>query len=179
MNWDAYEPFQPGFHGAPNELARKDAKKAFDLLISSRGERIAALGRLLEANGLSLDPSDEGLQRLNDWFRANVEGDPESGRPRNLWYAVVNDLGLYLGEVIIERAPALHWDFFTRDKHDLCYQRHVISGFAKVPNPRFYVDTDLPQATYASRVVRGWPVEPNHFVRLVNYAVAMAQGGPV
>ena len=51
-------------------------------------------------------------QRL---VRANVEEDPDNaGRLLSDWYSVVNDIALFLGELIIERHPQLHWSSAPR-----------------------------------------------------------------
>src|SRR5690348_14110430 len=86
----------------------------------------------------------------HDWFRGEVEIEPGSGRLRKRWYAVVNDIGLFLGEVMVERSPILSWVFFTKGKKMSAYQRHVIMGFTKVENPD-YVDIDIGVATYGVR----------------------------
>jgi hypothetical protein len=69
------------------------------------------------------------------------------------WYSVVNDVALFLGDVILERCPGLRWEFFTGGKKDVAYQRHVIMGFSRVPNSKFNVDIDRNVATYAHRIV--------------------------
>lgn len=59
---------------------------------------------LLAANGISLGEDDAGVQRLNDWFGKNVEARTDRpDRLRNLWYAVVHDVALFLGDVLISR----------------------------------------------------------------------------
>lgn len=40
--------------------------------------------------------------------------DPE--RLRNVWYAVVNDIALFLGDTVVSRAPTLRWDLFLAGK---------------------------------------------------------------
>jgi hypothetical protein len=109
VDWDGYEPYDPGVRGPLHELPRAAARAAFHRLMDSRRERRTALARLLEANGLRLDQSDGGLQALDNWFKKSVEPDPEKepGTLMPIWYSVVNDMALYLGDTIIERAPAL------------------------------------------------------------------------
>lgn len=76
--------------------------------------RIEMLRQLLTANGVELNSTDAAVQDLNDWFYANVEPDPKNrGRLLPDWYSVVNDIALFLGEVMIERHPNLRWEFFT------------------------------------------------------------------
>jgi hypothetical protein len=164
MDWADYEPYQPQTDGPPDELPRSAAKRRYDQLMAARFERIEALRRLLAANGITLDTTDEGIQRLNDWFRENVTGDRETGRLDSMWYVVVRDISLFLGEVMIARWPTLHWEFFTHGKRDICYQRHVIAGYSKPKNPHFYTDTDQPNAGYGSQIVTGQDVKPTQWV---------------
>ncbi len=123
--------------------------------MAARPERVAVLGRLLASNGVSLCDADECLQRLNDWFRATVQGNSETGRLEPIWYGVVNDIGLLLGDVMIERAPNLRWELCTRPKSNVSFQRHVVAGFSRVPNRDYHVDTDMLVAQHGSMSVRG------------------------
>lgn len=170
MHWDQYEPYQPGFRGSPANLTRLEAKRAFERLMGARFERIEVLARLLDANGIELNYSDTGIRSLESWFRGNVEGDCESGRLDNLWYAVVNDIGLFMGEAIIKQWPHLQWVLFTHSKRDVCYQRHVIMGFAKAKNPYYYVDTDQPLAQVGSKIVCGLHVDPDWLLKTLEWA---------
>ena len=66
---------------------------------------------------------------------------------------MVNDVALFLGDVLIERCPGLHWEFFTWGKKNAAYQRHVIMGFSRVPNPKYNIDIDAAVAAYGHRIV--------------------------
>lgn len=154
VDWDGYEVYHPGVFGPLNTLPREEARRAFNTLIEAKPGRIEMLRRLLKANGVDLTGTDVGLQDLNDWFRANVEADP--GNPGRLlpeWYSVVNDVALFLGDVMIGRCPGLRWEFFTGGKKNVSYQRHVIMGFSRVPNTKYNLDVDRRVATYAHRIV--------------------------
>jgi hypothetical protein len=121
-----------------------------------KSARIEMLRRLLEANGVELGIADPGIQDLNDWFRANVQADPDTpGRLLPEWYSVINDVALFLGDVIIGRCPGLRWEFYTGGKKDVSYQRHVIMGFSQVPNPKYNLDIDSAVAAYGHRIVAG------------------------
>ena len=177
MDWNGYEPYDPGVFGPPRKQTRAAAKAAFEKLMRSRVERKAALAKLLAANGIDLDASDAGIQQLDEWFRASVEHDPnaEPGQLKPMWYSVVNDVALFLGDVIIERAPNLEWKFFTFGKRDLAYQRHVIMGFP-VANLKYNIDVDLNVAIHAHRIVVGESEREDYLVYLVENAVALALG---
>jgi hypothetical protein len=170
MEWSGYEVFDPSIDRPMAELPRKQARAAFDRLMAAREERIRQLHRLAAANGIDLDAAD-GVQRLNDWFIASVEPDPE-GRQRlaNVWYSVVNDIALFLGErAIAASGGTLRWAFFTAGRKDIAYQRPVLMGF-DVPNPRYNVDLDLVLGMYGHRVVRGDAVDPGFFTNLLGAA---------
>ena len=132
---------QPGRHRS-DEHASSVGRAPRLRPMAEKPARIEMLRQLLKTNG-ELSNTDDGILRLNEWFLANVEPDPDQpGRVLPEWYSVVNDVALSLGEVIIERCPGLRWEFFTGGKKDASYQRHVIMGFSHVPNPKFNVDID-------------------------------------
>jgi hypothetical protein len=154
MAWDDYEIYDPGVFGPLNALPRREARQAYNMLMEAKPGRIETLRKLLWANGVELASTDAAIQDLNDWFRDNVEAD--TGRPGSLlpgWYSVVNDVALFLGEVMIERCPGLHWEFFIWGKKNAAYQRHVIMGFSRVLNPKYEIDIDAAVAAYAHRIV--------------------------
>lgn len=106
----------------------------------------------------------DGVQHLDDWFVSSVEPNSDgTGRLANVWYSVVNDIGLFLGErAIAHSGGTLRWEFFTAGKKDIAYRRHVIMGFG-VANQRYNVDFDLAVGMYGHRVVRGELVDPDFF----------------
>jgi hypothetical protein len=123
--------------------------------MAAKEERIDMLRRLLEANGVILGDSDQAVQELEDWFRENLEADPDdTTRPAPIWLSVVNDVGLFLGDIIVERTPGVEWRFFDMGKRNMAYHRHVLMGF-DVPHPEYNVDPDRLVSTYAFRVVNG------------------------
>jgi hypothetical protein len=154
MNWDDYEIYHPGVVGPLHTLPRAEARRAYDRVMAEKPARIEMLRRLLKANGIELSSTDDGIQELNDWFIANLEADPVNpGRLLPEWYSVVNDVALFLGDVILGRCPGLRWEFYTGGKRNVAYQRHVIMGFSRVRNPKLNVDIDRNVATYAHRIV--------------------------
>lgn len=174
MDWAGYEPFDPGVTKPLHEVTKREARDAFNRLMAAREKRIGEVRRLLERNGVELGADDADLQALNDWFRAEVEGDRETGRLLPRWYAVVNDLALFLGDVIIERGPGLRWAMFDKGARDIAFQRHVLMGFSGVPNPKYNVDIDRLLATYGHRIISGEQVEPDAFVTWVAAAASKA-----
>ena len=173
--WDGYRPYVPPHSGLPNEMSRRDAKECYLHLIAARPERRAQLTDLLRANGLVVDSTDRGLGELERWFRSNVEPNRDDpNRLANLWYSVVNDIGLLLGDVAIERAPTLHWEFYVWGAKNISYQRHVIMGFTGVANPRYNIDFDRLVATLGHRIIAGSTVNDDEFPTWINTAVGNA-----
>lgn len=172
--WGTYVPFDPGVDRPLHEVSRREARAAFDRLMDAKADRIEELRRLLDDNGVHLSADNAGLQSLNDWFRNEVEGHTESGRLLPRWYSVVNDVALFIGDVIIDRCLGVSWVMFDHGKRDAAYQRHVLMGFGGVPNPKYNVDVDLLVATYAHRVIAGQPVEADAFVVWVGAATTKA-----
>lgn len=143
--------------------------------MAAKQQRIEALRTLVAANGITLDESDATIQQLNGWFRSQVEAEStDPKRLRAMWYSVVNDLALFLGDLIVRRAPQLRWVFFDKFPRDVAFQRHVIMGFSRVPNRNYNLDIDWLIATYAHRVVAGLPVRDDDFLRIVEAAVSKA-----
>ncbi len=155
INWNGYEIYDPGVSALRGTLPRTEARQAYERLMQAKPARIEMLRRLLGANGVELDSSDAAIQDLNDWFYANVEPDPDNpGRLLPDWYSVANDIALFLGDVMIQRHPNLHWEFFTWGKKNVAYQRHVIMGFS-TEDPKFKTNIDIGRsvATYGHRIV--------------------------
>lgn len=175
VDWDGYEPFDPGIWGPLHELSRKDARAAYDRLMSEKPQRIEALKAVLERNGVISGESLADVQALNDWFRVEVEPDEANpARLRPIWYSVVNDIALFLGDLMIQRSPNLKWTFFDKRKKDAAFQRHVIIGFKEVANPDFYIDIDAAVASDAHRIIVGKPVPEDSFCRILRYAESKA-----
>jgi len=108
MNWGGYEIYNPGVFGPLPSLSRADARRAYDRRMETKPERIGILRPLVAANGIRLAATDVGIQELNDWFRANIESDPDHpGRLLPEWYSVVNDVAPFLGDVMLQRCPGL------------------------------------------------------------------------
>ncbi|WP_322778621.1 hypothetical protein [Frankia sp. Cas4] len=167
IDWDGYEIYHPGVFGPLNTLPRREARQAFVRLMEAKPARIVMLGRLLKANGVELGTDDAAIQDLNDWFRAGVQGDPDKpGRLLPDWYSVVNDVGLFLGDVMIERHPNLRWEFFTWGKKNVSYQHHVIMVFG-TEDPKFKTndDIDIAVAVYGHRIIGGEDVDHEEFWR--------------
>jgi hypothetical protein len=140
--------------------------------MSARAERRRQLEELLARNDTTIGTDDDGLQRLDDWYRRHVEAD--AGDPTRLyarWYAGGLDIGLYLGDAIIERAPAVEWRLFTGGRKNASFQRPVLMGFSGVPNPRYNVDPERLVGIHGHRLVAGLDEPSDYFVQAVRHAV--------
>jgi hypothetical protein len=164
IDWDGYEPYDPGAIEPPRDLPRAEARQVFIKYMATKSARIEMLGGLLKANGVELGTDDAAIQELNDWFFASVEADPQQpGRLAPDWYSVARDAALLLGEVMIERHPNLHWEFFTWGKTNVAFQRHVIMGFS-TEDPKFHTNIDIDRmvAGYAHRIIEAGGSIPTH-----------------
>jgi Family of unknown function (DUF6278) len=175
VDWDEYDPYHPQVNKPLRELPRKEARAAYDRMMDTKSERIEALKRLLQANGIELDDSDESIQAMNDWFRRELEPDPEDkGAPDPQWFSVIHDIGMYLGDLIVKRAPGLEWRFFDKRKTDMSYQHPVIMGF-DVPNRNYNVDPPWLVNLHAHRLLNDAAEgEDDYFVGLVEETLAEA-----
>jgi hypothetical protein len=168
VNWGGYYPYIPIIARPMHEVTRKEARDEFKKLMAEKGRRIEYLRELVKLNGIELRSTDEGLQELNDWFVREVEPRPDkSGRLLSIWYAVGNDLALYVGDIMIERSPGLKWVMFDKGKRSIYYQRHVIMGYSKVSDPQFAVDVDRLISTYGHCLIDGDDVDSDEFVGMV------------
>jgi hypothetical protein len=158
VDWDAYEPYE-GADRPYDELPRDEARAQYDRLMTEKRARIDSLRRLLATNGSELRIDDEHLRQLDEWFRANVEADPlDRSCPSPLWLSVCVDLGLFIGDAIIEREPRVRWQFFVGKRlggrRHIADQRPVLIGF-DVPNPQYVVDPLRLVYDYAFRIIGG------------------------
>lgn len=165
-----YVCFDPGVDRPLDQVTRGEAKAHFNLLMEQKDERINQINILVAKSGVTLTDSDESIQELNDWFVNNVEAsptDPDSLKP--IWYSVVNDIALFLGEVFIKRSGGkLRWELFVYGKKDLSYQRPVVMGFTKVKNKKYNIDFDLAIGMYGHRVIsHESDDEPDYFLDII------------
>lgn len=176
VDWGDYRSFDPGVDRPLHEVSRREAREHFERLMAEKPARKQALAELLARNGVELDRSERSLRELGEWFCDNVEPDPrdpERLAPR--WYAVVNDIALYLGDILIERRPGLRWELFTAGDRDMSYQRPVIMGF-NVSNPHFNVDFDWAIGVEGHCIVAGEPGEPDALVEMLRAREQEADG---
>lgn len=171
--WGGYEIFDPEVDRPLAELSRRDARAAYDRLMAAIPDRLGQLQELLDANGVGAGD----LAAVDEWFFRSVAEDAGTGgRLAPVWYSVVNDIGLMLGErVIASTNGSLRWEMVDAPKKDMSFQRHVIRGF-DVSNPRYYADFDLLVGMYGHRIVRGEESGSGLLERLLADSLAKAPG---
>lgn len=171
MRWNDYTPFDPGVRGPLEDLPRPSARRVYDRLMAAKTNRIEALRSLTAANGLDLGESDDSVNSLNEWFVQNVEpgGDPTRLAP--LWYSVAQDIGLFLGDLIIRRiGRPVHWALFDGPRRSIAFQRPVLMGFL-VPNKLYNVDIIYRVADVGRDALQGDASAATKFLALVHAAV--------
>jgi hypothetical protein len=175
VEWADYQVFDPRVWGPWRDLPRKEARTAFNKAMAEKEERKAQLRLLLEYHGRSLETTDESIDELERWYRAEVQPDPDKpGRMINWWYGVAFDIGLFLGDVMIERAPNLEWELYTGGKTFPYFQRPVIKGFTRSPIPRERVDPDWHVIILGHATIKHDPPSELRFSNLVRSVVDVA-----
>jgi hypothetical protein len=175
MDWDDYESFGPGLGRPLHTVSRAEARAFFRAIMEEKEARKAELAKLCRSNGVPLDYSDESIEALEALFRDNVKADPENpSRPASRWFMVSRDVGLYLGDLLISRAPWLEWQMFTGGKRNISYQRPVIMGFRKVQDSRYNIDPERRVVGYAHRLVTTAPNEVGYFRKFMDAALRVA-----
>ncbi len=160
VSFDGYESYQPVAAKPLHTVTRAEAIAESENLLAHKAERIAQVTALFQRNTGAPD-GDVSFDDVDRWFVANVERSAdEPDRPRPLWYMVMNDYGLLLGEELIRRHPTLHWLLFVADPKGAYYQRTVVGGFQHVRNKDFHVDFTMQLVVVASRAVEGQTVPP-------------------
>ena len=153
VNWDDYVLYDPEVWGLHALMSRADARGVYKRLMEQRPYRIEQLRRLVEGNGVQLDFSEEGINRLDAWFVENLEAEA-NGYPTADWVSVIYDISIFLGEYLIKMHANLHWELFTWGKKNNAYQRHVIMGFS-TEDPKYHTNFDPfgILAGYANRLI--------------------------
>jgi hypothetical protein len=171
LDWAVYELFDTGVDEQVRALPRREARAAYERLMGGKDGRLDNLRALLASDGVA-------IQRINDWFVATVEEDAEHpGWLLPRWYSVVNDLGLFLGDVMIQRNPGLHWTFNEWGPKSADYQHHVVMGFNPSPTYKVGLNVDQGLAMYAHRLVRGIDSERDQFAQWLALARRRCEAG--
>lgn len=109
MDFSQYEGYEPVSSVPWLEKTRDDAETEFAHLMSVRSERIAEFTRLCERNGYHPGCDERKLAELCEWL-SHLPVTEQDGTLAPDWLYFWLDLGLFLGECLIERAPpGLRW----------------------------------------------------------------------
>jgi len=148
----------------PELASRHQAQASFDQLMEEKEERKAKLARLV---GFRLTSTDNGIRRLERWFMGHVEGDVEHAqRLRPIWYSVITDAAVFLGDVMIDRRNELYWQLYTSDKRSVHYHWPAIMGFS---DPEDAITPQQSLAVLGHRAVAALPIRKDLFLDLIHY----------
>jgi len=176
VRWGDYEPYQPGGGRSLHELSGTEARAIYEQTMLSIPDRVRQLRSLLEANDVDADD----LRAVYDWFVGSVQESPDVGTRRlaDIWYSVVNDIGIMLGErAIAATNGGLRWHLIEGPKNDVSYHRHVIMGF-DVPNPDYNADFSGVLQMHGLRIIRGEQAPPDFLTVLFAASLEKAPAGP-
>ena len=118
---------------------KRAARKSFTALMAARPQRIVDLTAWLANQGVVLGDTREQLDTLEQWLITNAVSTPDqNGNPTTarLWGSICQDVGMYLGDLLITRHPFLHWTF--PDLSEKYEERFApaVTGFP-VPNKKW------------------------------------------
>lgn len=175
MDWYDYNSSDPGLDRPLSDVTRAEARRFFDALMEEKAERRAELSGLCRAYGIDLNGTDESVDALEAWLATHLEPDPNHpDRPALRWFMVIKDVGLFLGDLLIERVPGLEWRLFTSGKQAASYQRPVVMGFGGSVDPRYNIDPELLVSGYAHRVLVETRGESGYFRKVLDGAERIA-----
>lgn len=98
-------------------LSQGKASALFDELMAVKEERKEKLKELVSPLELSCEKNS--LDALNEWFLEHLEAD--SGNPKKMtsvWYSIGFDIGLFLGDCLIDSTDKLRWELNKRERFD-------------------------------------------------------------
>jgi hypothetical protein len=175
VNWGDYTSFYPGPDlDRPHELlSRAAAKRTFVHLMAHKEERKAMLKALAAREGIDLTGDDDSIQALNDWLWRNVCRSADGKELAWPWYSVCNDIGLFLGDELIRRAPHLRWTLYIWGKKNVSYHRAVVMGFTRTPE-RINTDFDRVLVGLCLRVTGGGAPDRDLFLGKLRSALSWA-----
>ncbi len=155
IEWDGYEPYDPGVADPPNRLSRSEARQVFKRRMGAKSAHIEMLGRLLKANGNGIG-TDERLQsRISTtgfWPASRLTLDsPAGSRPTGIrWHTTWRCSRR--GDNRAAPAPALGVLHLGQDKRRVPASRdHGL----QTEDPKFHTNVDIDRmvATYAHQII--------------------------
>ncbi|MEU5943160.1 DUF6278 family protein [Micromonospora sp. NPDC047548] len=171
-----YLPFTYGVRGRSlREASPEEARTAYRNFLASIDDRLAQLARLVGESGLRLDLTDASVDDLEQWFVSNIERHLDDPRKLSrITNSLAIDLGIYFGEVMIRRSPALAWLQWP-DSASPMFQRQVISFSEVDTRDGWGVDICMLVASYGLQYIDGNNPEKRFFSRLIREVVEAAE----
>ena len=164
-----------------DEASRATALRWHDELMAEKESRKEGLFELLSRNGVALSPArdtDEDLERVGDWFFANVSGDPNApsmgealvgarevlgfdllmegkspnapSRVADEWDSFAMDAHLWRGDILVDRAPEYSWSVPKPKKRSESYNRSVVCLFELDPPTTLFSEVDFHMSAIAN-----------------------------
>jgi hypothetical protein len=135
-------------------------------------------------NGIRLSGSDDDVRAMNHWFIRHVEASAQRpNRLAPLWYAVVNDVTLYLGDQLVARTKVLRWAFEVSEGCDTAPVPIIGRGRVATEHPglciafpvgkdrEYHMRLDDLVADYALAVLADRHVDADYFLNILLAAV--------
>lgn len=154
-----YATIQPPFTLKFREMSKKELKDYFAWFQNILPQRLDELTNAVKQTPgfetWEVDFTPASLDRLGEWFVAQVETRPRSEeeiqeiRDRssipieipeeeltNRTFSLAMDIGMYFSQIFLKHHPALQWDQQFGNKKDADYGQPVLVGFSPMPfNP--------------------------------------------
>lgn len=182
VDWGPYPDMDFGVESLLAEVAPSETKEVRASYLEHRKDRLWALKVLLSSHDVELTGSEESLRELNEWFVRNVDRSAEdAARLAPIWYSVVNDIALYLGELMIRKTGTLEWiaevdkevlspldsSFVDQDEAP-----GLVIGRRRGQSVESRMALDELIAGYGHAVITGHHVDPDYFLDLLLAGVA-------
>ncbi|MWA05376.1 hypothetical protein F8568_034445 [Actinomadura sp. LD22] len=150
-----YQPYQPEVDRPLKDVSEEQAIRVLQDVMETLDSRLVQLASLLGAYGIRLDFSDESITKLEQWFNENVEpSERNPGQLEGIWYSIAHDIGLYFGELVINRGRNLKW-ILCRETTSNSFHRHVVGGIAGADGEPWYVDFEIMLILYGYETIDG------------------------
>ncbi|MGH1541481.1 MAG: hypothetical protein ACRBHB_13725 [Arenicella sp.] len=128
FNYAGYKPYISPQPLLMHHLPAKYGRHAFQHLMDSKAERIEQISRLLEQSSINVEATAQCWMDIGNWVSKHVESNQEHDflkrtptnslllgelKFRPLWYSLLTDLALLLGEQLIYLKPEYSWQFWA------------------------------------------------------------------
>lgn len=176
-NYDAVDYWPTQWAALSGHAARAEYRR----FLTEIPGRVAAFEDLLRRNGLPVGYEQSALQAVNDWFLENVTADASGAWPARVWRSFVMDVGLFLGEGVLERHPHLRWELAVTAPKREGYRQHVLVGFQSPWDRTRRIPPSAVLFTYANHAIQTgadiviidgapveiaqWPVKKQRFAK--------------